>query len=181
MSAYVAPEAQTRVDEYLAAHLEASLADLGRLCAQPSVAAQGLGMAECAELTADLLREAGFRAEIMASDGFPVVYGEADGASDRTLLFYNHYDVQPAEPLDLWESPPFTMTRRDGKPLVIAPMAGGSGPMHPFVHHLGVPIANAGIGQPDSNAHAPNEHVAIDEFLRGARHIARILERMPEL
>jgi acetylornithine deacetylase/succinyl-diaminopimelate desuccinylase-like protein len=107
--------AESRVDAYLAEHLDESLEDLARLCRQPSVAAQGLGIAECAELTATLLREAGFRAEILPTDGAPVVYGEADGASDKTLLFYNHYDVQPAEPLDLWESPPFAPTRRDGK------------------------------------------------------------------
>ncbi|MGN6360288.1 MAG: M20/M25/M40 family metallo-hydrolase, partial [Thermomicrobiales bacterium] len=106
---------QAAVDDYLAAHLEEALADLERLCRQPSVAAQGLGMRECAELTASLLLEYGIQSEIMASDGFPVVYGEAAGASDKTLLFYNHYDVQPAEPLELWDSPPFEPTRRDGK------------------------------------------------------------------
>ncbi|MGN6756706.1 MAG: M20/M25/M40 family metallo-hydrolase [Thermomicrobiales bacterium] len=106
---------QVAVDDYLATHLEEALADLERLCRQPSVAAQGLGMRECAELTASLLLEYGIQSEIMASDGFPVVYGEAAGASDKTLLFYNHYDVQPAEPLELWDSPPFEPTRRDGK------------------------------------------------------------------
>lgn len=44
-----------------------------------------------------------------------------------------------------------------------------------------MPIANAGVGTPDSNAHAPNENVVIAEFLRGARHIARILARLPEV
>ena len=107
--------AQAAVDTYLTEHMEESIADLARLCAQPSVAAQGLGMAECAELTATLLREYGFRAEVMPSEGNPVVYGECDGASDKTLLFYNHYDVQPAEPLELWDSPPFELTRRDGR------------------------------------------------------------------
>lgn len=104
-----------RVDAYLTEHLEETLADLARLCGQPSVAAQGLGMAECADLTAELLRAAGLRADVMPSDGFPVVYGELAGASPKTLLFYNHYDVQPAEPLELWDSPPFEMARRDGK------------------------------------------------------------------
>lgn len=104
-----------RVDAYLEAHLEEALAALGRLCAQPSVAAQGLGMAECAELTATMLREHGLAAEIVPSDGFPVVLGELAGASEKTLLFYNHYDVQPAEPRELWDSPPFALTRREGK------------------------------------------------------------------
>ena len=104
-----------RVDAYLEAHLEESLEELATLCRQPSVAAQGLGMTECAELTAGLLREHGFESAVMPSDGFPVVYGEAAGTDERTLLFYNHYDVQPAEPLELWDSPPFEPTLRDGK------------------------------------------------------------------
>ncbi|HEX5502729.1 MAG TPA: M20/M25/M40 family metallo-hydrolase [Thermomicrobiales bacterium] len=103
------------VDDYLTAHLEEALDDLARLCRQPSVAAQQLGMAECAELTATLLRAHGFTAEVLPTGGAPVVYGEAPGASDKTLLCYNHYDVQPAEPLDLWQSPPFEPTRRDGR------------------------------------------------------------------
>jgi acetylornithine deacetylase/succinyl-diaminopimelate desuccinylase-like protein len=104
-----------RVDAYLEAHLEESLEELATLCRQPSVAAQGLGMTECAELTAGLLREHGFASAVMPSDGFPVVYGEAAGTDERTLLFYNHYDVQPAEPLELWDSPLFEPTLRDGK------------------------------------------------------------------
>lgn len=108
-------EAQEAVDRHLADNLEASIAELARLCEQPSVAAQGRGIAECAELTAELLREHGFRAEVMPSNGNPVVYGEIAGASDKTLLFYNHYDVQPADPLELWDSPPFELARRDGR------------------------------------------------------------------
>jgi acetylornithine deacetylase/succinyl-diaminopimelate desuccinylase-like protein len=68
-----------------------------------------------------------------------------------------------------------------GKPAVLAPMSGGSGPMYPFVKYLGVPIANAGIGRPESNAHAPNEHIYVEEFLRGAKHIVRILAGMQGL
>ena len=107
-------DAQVAVDTYLAEHLDEAIEELARFCHQPSVAAQGLGIAECAELTATLLREHGFRAEVLASNGNPVVYGELDGASEKTLLFYNHYDVQPAEPLELWHSPPFELARADG-------------------------------------------------------------------
>jgi acetylornithine deacetylase/succinyl-diaminopimelate desuccinylase-like protein len=45
----------------------------------------------------------------------PAVYGELRGGSDFVLLLYNHYDVQPVDPLELWESPPFEPTVRDGK------------------------------------------------------------------
>jgi len=53
--------------------------------------------------------------QIMDTAGAPVVYGERKGKSERTLLIYNHYDVQPAEPLELWDTPPFEPSLRDGK------------------------------------------------------------------
>jgi acetylornithine deacetylase/succinyl-diaminopimelate desuccinylase-like protein len=79
------------------------------------VSAQGLGIRECADLVASMLRRRGFAAEIIATPGHPIVYAEVEGESDKTLLFYNHYDVQPPEPLELWDSPPFEPTLRDGK------------------------------------------------------------------
>ena len=105
----------TAIDRYIEDHLDDSIEELKRLCAQPSVSAQGLGIKECAELVAEMLRARGFKAEVIPTKGHPIVYGEADGASDRALLFYNHYDVQPPEPLELWDSPPFEPTLRDGK------------------------------------------------------------------
>ncbi|MFL5805880.1 MAG: M20/M25/M40 family metallo-hydrolase [Roseiflexaceae bacterium] len=104
-----------RIDAYIDAHLEDAIAELARLCAQPSVSAQRLGIDECAALVANMLRARGFDVEVVPSAGYPVVLGAADGASERTLLCYNHYDVQPPEPLELWSSPPFELTRRDGK------------------------------------------------------------------
>jgi acetylornithine deacetylase/succinyl-diaminopimelate desuccinylase-like protein len=102
------------IDRYLEENLDASIAELSKLSAQPSVAAQNWGMQECAALVGELLRARGFTVEIMPTPGAPVVYAERQGKSDRTLLFYNHYDVQPPEPLELWESPPFEPTLRDG-------------------------------------------------------------------
>lgn len=103
------------LDDTIQQNLQASLGDLSRLCAQPSIAAQNIGMVECAELTAELLQARGFEVQILPTKGFPVVYAERKGRADRTLIFYNHYDVQPPEPLDLWDSPPFEPTLRDGK------------------------------------------------------------------
>ena len=104
-----------RIDGYLEDNLEQSLAELSRYVAQPSIAAQNVGMIECAELAADMLRARGFEAELVVGGGPPVVLAERAGASDRTLLIYNHYDVQPPEPLELWTSPPFQPARRDGR------------------------------------------------------------------
>src|SRR5438874_11954222 len=89
-----------QVDRRIDAQLDESIELLKRLCRQPSVAAQNLGMRECADLVAGALAELGIRAQIMETAGgrgAPVVYGEGEGRrNDRTLIFYNHYDVQPA-------------------------------------------------------------------------------------
>ncbi len=108
-------ETYAKIDRYLESHLDESIAELSTLCAQPSVSAQNWGLPECAALVAEMLRKRGFQAEILASGGAPVVFGEREGKSSRTLIFYNHSDVQPAEPLDLWETPPFEPSLRDGK------------------------------------------------------------------
>ena len=102
----------SKLDAYIDSHLDASLGELAKLVAIPSVGAQNRGLPECATLVAELLRARGFEAEVLPSGGAPVVFAERAGRSDRTLLFYNHYDVQPAEPLELWDSEPFTLTRR---------------------------------------------------------------------
>jgi acetylornithine deacetylase/succinyl-diaminopimelate desuccinylase-like protein len=104
-----------QIDAYIDDNIDTFVSDLGRLCAQPSISAQGLGITECAQLVATMLHEQGYQVEVVPTAGNPVVYGESDGRSDRTLLFYLHYDVQPPEPLELWHSPPFQLTRRDGK------------------------------------------------------------------
>ncbi|MBC8332970.1 MAG: M20/M25/M40 family metallo-hydrolase [Anaerolineae bacterium] len=104
-----------RTDTYLDAHMDESIAELGKLCAIPSVAAQNTGMDEAAELVGNMLRQRGFSVQILPTGGAPVVVAERKGKrSEKTLMFYNHYDVQPAEPLELWESPPFEATLRDG-------------------------------------------------------------------
>jgi acetylornithine deacetylase/succinyl-diaminopimelate desuccinylase-like protein len=107
--------ALTQIDKYLDSNLDHSLSELSRYCRQPSVAAQNWGLTECAMLTAEMLKSRGFTVEVINTGGAPVVYGERLGHSNKTLLFYNHYDVQPPEPLELWDSPPFEPTLRDGK------------------------------------------------------------------
>jgi len=103
------------INNYLDTHLDNSITELSRLVTQPSVSAQNWGLTECADLVADMLHTRGFDVQIMTTDGAPVVFGERSGRSDKTLLIYNHYDVQPPEPLDLWDSPPFEPSLRDGK------------------------------------------------------------------
>lgn len=97
-------------------HTAPALETLRTLVRQPSVAATGEGIAECAALVRRVLEGAGARVTVRGRDGAaPALVAEFAGASDRTLLYYNHYDVQPPEPLDEWTSPPFEPTIRDGK------------------------------------------------------------------
>jgi acetylornithine deacetylase/succinyl-diaminopimelate desuccinylase-like protein len=65
-------------------------------------------------------------------------------------------------------------------PMQLVPMIGGSGPSHPFVHDLHLPVAMAGIGYPDTRAHAPNENIRIDLYLKHARHMARIIQEFAD-
>jgi len=104
------------VQAHVAAHLSDHLALLDRLVRHPSVAAQGRGLEETAGAVRDLFDAAGVRAEIVRQPGAaPAVLAEFPGRSDRTLLFYDHYDVQPAEPLNEWTVPPFEVTVRNGR------------------------------------------------------------------
>jgi acetylornithine deacetylase/succinyl-diaminopimelate desuccinylase-like protein len=101
-----------RIDNHIETNLRNHLHELAVLCAQPSVSAQKLGIDECADLVAVMLRARGFDSKVMQTDGSPIVYAEASGRSDKTMLLYLHYDVQPPEPLALWESPPWELTKR---------------------------------------------------------------------
>jgi acetylornithine deacetylase/succinyl-diaminopimelate desuccinylase-like protein len=70
-----------------------------------------------AEWVRDFVRAAGGEAELVETETFPLVVGEisaSGGADAPTVLVYGHFDVQPAAPLDEWESPPFEPTVRDG-------------------------------------------------------------------
>ena len=104
---------QSQIDAYVDANLERFIEMLGGLCAIPSVAAQGHGIAPCAQRVSELLTDIGLHTSIMPTAGNPVVYAEQLSGAAHTLLCYNHYDVQPAEPFDLWHTPPFEMARRD--------------------------------------------------------------------
>jgi acetylornithine deacetylase/succinyl-diaminopimelate desuccinylase-like protein len=104
------------IDQYIDEHLDRWVAELTRLCAVPSVSARHEGVDECADTVADLLRSRGFEARTERTAGHPIVLAHARGANpDRTMLLYNHYDVQPPEPLELWDSPPFQAEVRHGR------------------------------------------------------------------
>jgi acetylornithine deacetylase/succinyl-diaminopimelate desuccinylase-like protein len=102
------------IDGFLQTHIDDYVQATVRLCAQPSVSATGEGVAACADLLAHMLQQHHFQVQVVPTAGQPVIIAHTAGTSDRTLLFYNHYDVQPPEPLELWTTPPFTPTVRNG-------------------------------------------------------------------
>jgi acetylornithine deacetylase/succinyl-diaminopimelate desuccinylase-like protein len=95
---------------------EELLGELNEFLRMPSISAREDGNGDfrnCAQWVVGKLEGAGAEARIMETDGHPVVYAEI-GEGPKTLLSYGHYDVQPPEPLGLWESDPFEPTVRDG-------------------------------------------------------------------
>ena len=96
------------------------LDELKAFLAIPSISAlpqHAADVKRCADWCADELRRIGLQnVRLIATPGNPVVYGDWLGAPGApTSLFYGHYDVQPVDPLNLWESPPFEATIRDGE------------------------------------------------------------------
>jgi acetylornithine deacetylase/succinyl-diaminopimelate desuccinylase-like protein len=101
---------------YIDEHRERYIDLVQRACRQPSISTQNVGIQEMAELCRAMLAEVGAAARLVPiEDGNPVVFGQIDGPSKRVLNLYNHYDVQPPEPLDLWDSDPFAAEVRDGR------------------------------------------------------------------
>jgi len=108
------------MNEKLTKEIEAQVQSFKSLvteyCRLESVAAQGRMMKETADWVKKLLEDTGFETRLLAVEGAPnYVYGTLKGKSDFTLLLYNHYDVQPEAPVELWDSPPFEVTEKDGR------------------------------------------------------------------
>lgn len=106
--------------QWLSAHDARNQDELFEFLRIPSVSARSEHKGDClnaAQFVAAALTRIGFAAEIVPTPGHPIVLGEWRGApaGAPTLLIYGHYDVQPAEPLELWTSPAFEPTVRDGR------------------------------------------------------------------
>jgi len=105
--------------KHVDSNLKNLILDLQTLIRQPSVSAKNEGIEECAKLVKKLLKKSGLKSEILRlkKGVAPIVYGEIKSRQNptKTLMFYNHYDVQPAEPFDLWDYPPFSGTRKGNK------------------------------------------------------------------
>ncbi len=106
------------IEQYLSDHADRCVEQLKELLRIPTVSADSALKAEMgrgAEFLCDQLTQAGLDAEVVSTDGQPIVFGswlKAKGAP--TALIYGHYDVQPPDPLDEWITPPFEPDVRDG-------------------------------------------------------------------
>ena len=106
------------IDSYLSANAARFEDELCELLRIPSVSADSTRKGEvrrAAEWVAAQFRGLGLEVELCETAGHPIVFAEAKAdPSKPTVLVYGHYDVQPPDPLDLWTTPPFEPTRRDG-------------------------------------------------------------------
>src|SRR5918992_1341190 len=101
---------------YVDAHAEEMLEQLKTLVRQPSISAQDVGVKECAELLAGMMRADGIDTRVMPTPGQPIIVGFGESVPGApTVLIYGHYDVQPVDPLEAWESSPFEPVIRNGR------------------------------------------------------------------
>jgi len=108
------------VIDFINVNRDRYLEELKAFLAIPSISAlpeHAADVTRCAEWCADEMRRIGLQnVKLIPTPGNPVVYGDWLGAPGApTILFYGHYDVQPVDPLNLWQSPPFEATIRDGE------------------------------------------------------------------
>src|SRR5919202_3924814 len=104
------------VFDYVDQHADEFVERLRTLCRQPTVSAQNVGLGETFDMVERLARAVGAETEaIPLEDGPPILHGRIAGKTSRVLQLYDHYDVQPPEPLELWRSEPFAADVRDGR------------------------------------------------------------------
>jgi acetylornithine deacetylase/succinyl-diaminopimelate desuccinylase-like protein len=104
-----------KFDEHVRAHAREYVDELKELIRLPTVSAQGTAIDETAAAVLARAQRAGIAAEALrANGGPPTIVGEI-GSGERTLLVYDHYDVQPPDPLNEWKTDPFDPTEREGR------------------------------------------------------------------
>ncbi len=109
-----------KIVDYIHVQRDRYVEELKQYLAIPSVSALPQHQADvrtCAEWSAEHMRHIGLQnVRVIETPGNPIVYGDWLGAPGApTILFYGHYDVQPVDPVELWDSPPFEATVREGE------------------------------------------------------------------
>ena len=133
---------------YIEQHLGRFRSELDDFLRIPSISAKSEHDADTrasAEWLSAKLADAGLESEVVDTPGHPIVLAEWRGAGPDapTVLIYGHYDVQPPEPLDLWDSPPFEPTVRDGR-LYARGSADDKGQLYMHVKALEACLADGG-------------------------------------
>ena len=104
------------VDAYVEKNSRRFVDELKELCAFPSISNHGAEAVKPArDWLAERLSRYTDRVETLDAGGMPALYAEVPGAGRRKLLLYQHYDVQPVDPIELWDSKPFEATEKDGR------------------------------------------------------------------
>ena len=98
-----------KVRAYLEDNKARHVARIQRAVQQASVSSEDLGVVECADLLAEIHREAGFQeAEVVATDGLPGLWAAYDAGAPKTIIVYNNFDTRPVLPNEKWEHPPYS-------------------------------------------------------------------------
>jgi acetylornithine deacetylase/succinyl-diaminopimelate desuccinylase-like protein len=104
------------VDTYIETNSRRFVEELKELCTFPSISNHGLeAVAPARDWVAKRLSKFTDRVETLEAGGMPALYAEVRGSGRRKLLLYEHYDVQPVDPIELWTAPPFEPVEKDGK------------------------------------------------------------------
>ena len=106
---------KTIIEKDVDDNVDSIISDLKKLIQIPSVSAKNQSLVECAQIISELMNMYGIKSELLYleennSNIPPIIYGEIKSKKNpngRTILFYNHYDVQPEDPIDKWDYPPF--------------------------------------------------------------------------
>ncbi|MDN3954515.1 M20/M25/M40 family metallo-hydrolase [Sporolactobacillus laevolacticus] len=106
----------SEIREQIDSRREEYLRTLFTLLKQKSISAQNIGIDECCNMLKNFMETIGIKTRRIETEGNPILYGEIiNDPDDFTLLIYGHYDVQPPEPVEEWNTPPFEPTIVDGK------------------------------------------------------------------
>ncbi len=116
MNQLAADDRLSQVFDHIAANHDSFIERLMDYVRHPSISAHNIGIEKVAGMLVEMLDGLGMEAEAVPTAGHPMVLGRRGHRPDvPTVMFYGHYDVQPPEPLELWDSPPFEPTIRNGR------------------------------------------------------------------
>lgn len=106
-----------KVHSNIDSSMENNILEFKKLVSQPSISKNKSEVCRCAKLLEEIMENSGIETKIINTDGNPIVFGHLRSNKEKafTILFYGHYDVQPAEPLELWDNHPFDPEIRNGR------------------------------------------------------------------